>query len=140
MIEIDIPSIDPIQHEPRVFLGMSARQIICIVPGVALGTVFFMLGSKQSMDLGIVLAAIPVSLAVAMGWYKRFNMKFEDYVRLWYFNNFVSCPKRIYKTDREEDPRVSSIKERQIQEREEQEAKLAKKKAEQSGKSKNNNQ
>ena len=116
MIEIDIPSIDPIQHEPKVFFGMTSRQILCIIPGILLGGGLFALTVNLSMETAIILLMIGVAPAVAMGWWKPYNMKCEEYLKLLYFNTFVSSPKRIYKTDSEDDPKVASLKERQAQE------------------------
>ncbi len=95
MLEIDIPSIDPIQHEPKIFLGMTSRQCICIVPGVAVGVGLFVLLKGVSSDLamiGLILGLLP---ATCLGWVAPYNMKFEDYVKLVWFNTFISSPKRI---------------------------------------------
>ena len=116
MIEIDIPSIDPIQHEPKVFMGMTARQILCIVPGVGLGILFFMLTKDINQDLAVISCGLAVGPAVCLGWLKPYNMKFEQYVKLLYFNTFVANPKRIYKTDMAEEVKLPSIKERQEKE------------------------
>lgn len=113
MIEIDIPSIDPIQHKPKVFLGMTSRQIICIVPAVALAGTLFALTCKFSMDLAVILAGICVVPAICLGWITPYNMKFEDYAKLVYFNTFVASPKRIYKTDSAETHKNLTIKERE---------------------------
>lgn len=103
MIEIDIPSIDPIQHEVKIFMGMTARQCLCIVPGGGLGFGLFMLTRSLSTDVAMALLILCVVPAVFMGWYKPYNMKFEQFVQLWWFNTFVSNPKRIYKTDNADD-------------------------------------
>ena len=129
MIEIDIPSIDPIQHEPKIFFGMTTRQCICIVPGVALGALLFALTYEMGTKIAIPLCMLAVLPAVAMGWYTPYNMKFEQYVKLVYFNTFVSNPKRIYKTDNEEEVKRLTIKELQEQEKKEKAAELEAKKA-----------
>ena len=113
MIEIDIPSIDPIQHKPMVFMGMTSRQILCIVPGVALAGGLFGLTCSFSMDLAVILAGICVVPAICLGWVTPYNMNFEDYAKLVYFNTFVSNPKRIYKTDSAESHKALTIKERE---------------------------
>lgn len=113
MIEIDIPSIDPIQHEPKIFFGMTSRQCICIVPGVALGVGLFMLTYGINQDLAIISCGLAVAPAVCLGWVSPYNMKFEQYLRLLWFNTFVSNPKRIYKTDNEQEVKLLTIKERQ---------------------------
>ena len=113
MIEIDIPSIDPIQHEPKIFFGMTSRQCICIVPGVGLGVGLFVLTYGISQDLAVILCGLSVAPSVCLGWLKPYNMKFEQYVKLLWFNTFVSNPKRIYKTDNEKDTKQLTIKERQ---------------------------
>lgn len=117
MIEIDIPSIDPIQHKPKVFMGMTSRQILCIVPAVALAGTLFALTCSFSMDLAVILAGICVVPAICLGWITPYNMKFEDYAKLVYFNMFVSNPKRIYKTDSAETHKALTIKEREELER-----------------------
>lgn len=113
MIEIDIPSIDPIQHEPKIFLGMTSRQCLCITPGVALGAALFALFYKYSLDLAVITLGIAVIPAVCMGWCSPYNMKFEQFMKLVWFNTFVSNPKRIYKTDSEDEVKLLTIKERQ---------------------------
>ena len=128
MIEIDIPSIDPIQHKPKVFFGMTSRQIICIIPGVGLGAILFAACYSWSLDIALIALGISVVPAVCLGWLTPYNMVFEDYVKLVYFNTFVSNPKRIYKTDNEEDVKLMTIKERQAKEKAQQEAALAEKK------------
>lgn len=115
MIEIDIPAIDPIQHEPKIFVGMSARQCLCIVPGVALGVGAYFLFSKISTDLAFIGAIAFILPAILMGWCKPYNMKFEQYVQLLYFNTFVANPKRIYKTDTEEERKLTTTKELEAQ-------------------------
>ena len=115
MIEIDIPAIDPIQHEPKVFVGMSARQCLCIVPGVALGVGAYLLLSPLNSDLGFFGAIAFVLPAILMGWCKPYNMKFEQYVQLLYFNTFVANPKRIYKTDSEDERKLVTTKELEAQ-------------------------
>ena len=129
MIEIDIPSIDPIQHEPKVFFGMTSRQILCLLPGVAVGGLLFAFTVSTDMSVAIVLLMIGVAPSVAMGWWKPYNMKCEQYLKLLYFNTFVSSPKRIYKTDSEEDPKVASMRERKAEEQLAKETQLNEKKS-----------
>jgi hypothetical protein len=128
MIEIDIPTIDPIQHEPKIFLGMTSRQCLCIVPGLGLGVLLFVLLNKVSSDLAMISLGLCVVPAVLMGWYSPYNMRFEQFVKLWWFNNFVSNSKRIYKTDREEEQKLLTIKERQELEKKQSAQALAMKK------------
>ena len=128
MIEIDIPSIDPIQHEPKIFMGMTSRQCICIVPGLAIGVALFMLTRTINKDLAVILCGLAVGPAVAMGWVSPYNMKFEQYLQLLWFNTFVSEPKRIYKTDNEQDVRLLTIKERQELEKKQQKQEIEEKK------------
>lgn len=127
MIEIDIPAIDPIQHEPKIFVGMSARQCLCIVPGVALGVGAYFLFSAISSDLAFIGAILFILPAILMGWCKPYNMKFEQYVQLVYFNTFVANPKRIYKTDTEDERKLVTTKELEAQSKKKQ-AEEAKKK------------
>lgn len=132
MIEVDIPSIDPIQHEPKLILGMSFRQAVCVIVGGALGVgayalFHFLVPAVQ--DLAIVGFLIFVIPAVLMGWYKPYNMKAEEYVKLCYYNNFVAYPTRILKTDDAMDVKLPTMKERQEMERRLQQDALKKKKA-----------
>lgn len=138
MIEIDIPTIDPLQHEPKIFFGMTSRQCLCIVPGVAIGVTLFMLTKSISIDVGIVLMALAVIPAACMGWLTPYNMKFEQYVKLVWFNTFVSNPKRIYKTDNEVEIKKPTIKERQELEKQNKALELEKKKKIKNQKNKNN--
>ena len=127
MIEIDIPSIDPIQHEPKIFFGLTSRQCLCIVPGAAIGIGLFVLAYKTSLDLAVILLCLGVVPAVCMGWLTPYNMKCEQYIKLLWFNLFVSNPKRIYKTDGAEDVKQLTIKERQELEKKQKENELASK-------------
>jgi hypothetical protein len=129
MIEIDIPTIDPMQHEPKIFFGMTSRQCLCIVPGIALGVSLFMLTKTLSMDLAVIMLLLSVAPAVCFGWLSPYNMKFEQYIKLLWFNNFVASPKRIYKTDNEEDGKQMTIKERQALEKKQKDQAIALKKA-----------
>lgn len=130
MIEVDIPSIDPIQHEPKLIFGMTMRQAICVIVGGGLGVVayFAIKGLTHSMDVAIGAALIFLLPAVLMGWYKPYNMKAEDYLKLIYYNNFVAYPTRILKTDEAEDIKLPTLKERQEMEQKLQQAELKKKK------------
>ena len=115
MIEIDISTVDPLQHEAKIFFGMTSRQCLCIVPSIILGGLAFKLGYKLSLDLGIILCIICVIPGVLFGWYKPYNLKFEDYIKLLYYNTYVSEPKRIYKTDNAEV--TNTIKESRLPEK-----------------------
>lgn len=128
MIEIDIPSIDPLQHEPKIFLGMSSRQILCLVPGLIVGVALFVATYQKSMDTAVVLTGLSVAPAVCFGWLKPYNMKFEQYIKLWYFNTFVANQKRIYKTDLAQEQKLLTIKEREELEKKQKEKELAEKK------------
>ena len=128
MIEIDIPSIDPIQHEPKVFVGLTARQIIFVVPGVTLGAALFAMAFKTSTDLAIVALMITVIPAVCFGWARPYNLKFEQYLQLLYFNMFVSNPKRIYKTDSAEEKKFQTLKELEASAKNQKETALKEKK------------
>ena len=128
MIEIDIPSIDPMQHEPKIFIGMTSRQCLCIVPGVGVGAALFALTHGISQDLAIILCGLAVAPAVCLGWIAPYNMKFEQYIKLLWFNTFVSNPKRIYKTDNEQESKLLTIKERQELEKQQRARDLAEKK------------
>lgn len=138
MIEIDIPSIDPIQHEPKIFMGMTSRQCICVVAGVGLGALAALTLYSISLDLAMIATGLCVIPAIFMGWYTPFNMKCEQYLKLMYFNTFVANSKRIYKTDSEEDPKQLSMKERQEQEKLKKEEDLARKKQKKEKASKSN--
>ena len=128
MIEIDIPSIDPIQHQPKVFLGMTLRQIICIVPSSALAIFLCATTYKINDTLAILLALIIVAPAIAVGWLRPYNMNFEDFAKLWFYNEFQSNSKRILKTDSMEEFQMMTIKEREAEERKKREKELAEKK------------
>lgn len=113
MIEIDIPSIDPMQHQPKIFFGMTSRQCLCIVPGVSLGAALFWFTRQINMDVAICLCITAVVPFVCLGWITPYNMKFEQFVKLWFFNTFISNPRRIYKTDNAQEEKMMTIKERQ---------------------------
>ena len=128
MIEIDIPSIDPIQHEAKIFLGMTSRQSVCLVPGlIAGGALFAVLFPLIGIDWAVMALVICVAPAVCMGWVKPYNMKFEDYVRLLYFNEFKQDKRRIYKTDTAEVVKMMTMEERQFMEKKQKEKQRKKK-------------
>ena len=124
MIEIDIPSIDPIQHEAKIFLGMTSRQSLCLVPGLILGGAAFATLFSVSIDLAVVALVICVVPSVCMGWIKPYNMKFEDYVKLLYFNEFKQDKRRIYKTDNAEVIKMLTMEERQALEKKQKEKEM----------------
>lgn len=128
MIEIDIPSIDPIQHQPKVFLGMTMRQIICIIPSLAVSVGLFSLTYGISSELSMFLVLMVMIPAALVGWYRPYNMNFEDYAKLWFYNEFQSNRKRILKTDSMEEIKMLTIKEREAEERKKREKELAEKK------------
>lgn len=136
MIEIDIPTIDPIRHEPKIFLGMTSRQCICIVPGVLLAVAAFMAFINISQDLAVVSAGICIAPSICLGWVAPYNMRFEQYVKLWWFNNFVAEPKRIYKTDEAVVEKQMTMKELQAAEQKRKAQELAEKKKKKESKSK----
>ena len=131
MIEVDIPSIDPIQHEPKLIFGMTLRQTICLIVGGGLGLGFYFLiqslvGVMEISMLGFLIFSLP---AVLMGWYKPFNMKAEEYAKLVWYNNFIAYPTRILKSDGAEDVKLPTLKERQEMERRLQQKELRDRKA-----------
>lgn len=113
MIEIDIPTIDPMQHETKIFVGLTSRQCLCMIPGVIIGGILFVIGYGISTEMAVILCGLAIVPAACMGWYSPYNMKFEQYVQLVFFNTFVANPKRIYKTDNEQEVKLLTIKERQ---------------------------
>lgn len=119
MIEIDIPSIDPIQHEPKIFFGMTSRQCLIITPAAALGGIMFWLTHGISMEVAMGACIACVAPAILFGWYKPYNMRFEAYLKLIYYNEFISSPKRIYKTDSEEERKFLTQEERAKKEKKE---------------------
>ena len=131
MIEVDIPTIDPIQHEPKLIFGMTLRQALCAIVGGGCGVASycamqFLFNIPDMAMLGFLIFALP---AVLMGWYRPFNMKAEDYFKLIYYNNFIAYPTRILKTDDADDIKQPTLKERQEMERRLQQDQLKKKKA-----------
>lgn len=136
MIEIDVPTIDPIQHQPKIVLGMNKRQLICVVPGLVIAVILGSWLSSYSIDLMIVGVLIGAAPAVAFGWLRPYNMPFENYLQL-LITNFMNPQKRIYKTDNADDTKMLTIKEREALEKKKEQERLAQKKA-QSQKKKNN--
>ena len=137
MIEIDIPTIDPIQHEAKIFLGMTSRQSVCVVVGTLIGGSLFALTVGKNLETATVLLLIGLVPAFLMGWCKPYNMKFEDYVKLWIFNNFQQNSKRIYKTDGAEEIKFLTIEERLKQEEKTRQKELEDKKKNAKNKMKN---
>lgn len=119
MIEVDIPSIDPIQHEPKLIFGLTMRQALCVIVGGGLGVgAYFLMNMLVGEQNLCIISALTFMLpAVALGWYRPYNMKCEEYLRLLYFNTFESYPQRILKTDGAQDVKMPTLKERQEMER-----------------------
>jgi len=109
MIEIDIPTIDPMQHEPKVFLHMTARQIICILPSAILGILAFVLLKDVSLDFAVISVMIIVAPAIVLGWYKPFNMPFEKYAKLYIMNHYVNPQVRTFKKPGEKKTEKSDL-------------------------------
>lgn len=130
MIEVDIPSIDPIQHEPKLIFGLTLRQAICVIVGggLGIGSYFIIQNLTGSIDLSMIVMCIFLFPAVMMGWYKPYNMKAEDFLKLVYYNNFIAYPTRILKSDNAEDIKLPTLKERQEMEKKLQQAELKKRK------------
>lgn len=119
MIEVDIPSVDPIQHEPRIIFGLTLRQAICLIVGGGLGVPAYFVVDAAIQNPKVSAMALVIFLlpACLMGWYKPFNMKCEDYLKLIYYNNFICYPTRILKTDGAEDVKLPTMKERKQMEK-----------------------
>ena len=98
MLEINLPTIDPMQAESKVVLGLSIRQILCVVPGLGLGVAGFFALKDISFDLGLVVAVIAIAPAVLMGWARPYQLKFEQYLKIFINNRFLYPPKRLYRT------------------------------------------
>ena len=96
MIEIDIPTIDPVQHEPKIFLGMTKRQVLCVLPGVALAVGLAMLFKNISIDLMVIGVILGIAPAVLFGWLKPYNMPLEKYLLLLWNNQTNPQNYRIY--------------------------------------------
>lgn len=138
MIEIDIPTIDPIQHEPKIFLRMSKRQILCIVPAaiLAIVSVVFLNSLNVSMDILVIVVGIIVLPAACFGWVRLYNMPFEQYLKL-LIDNYTSPQERIYKTDSAVETKMLTIKEREALEKKNKQKEIEAKKAQKLAKSKN---
>lgn len=87
---------------------------------------FLVPGVQDLAVVGFLLFALP---AVLMGWYKPYNMKAEEYLKLVYYNNYIAYPTRILKTDDAMDVKLPTMKERQELERKLQLQEQKKKKA-----------
>ena len=101
MLEIDIATIDPMQHQPKIFLGLTRRQCLCLVPGVAIGAVMFYLVQKKigSIDMAFICCALALAPFILFGYVRPYNMPFEKYLKLMIQNRFINSSKRIFKTE-----------------------------------------
>lgn len=116
MIEIDIPTIDPIQHRPKVFLGLDSRQIKFVVPGAIVGIGLAVLLYKFSVQLSVLSLLLFCFPAGLFAFYRPFNMNFEQYLLLMYQNEFVNSKYRVFKSDEAQEIKMQTIKERQEEE------------------------
>ena len=140
MIEIDIPTIDPIQHEPKVFLRMSKRQILCAVPAAILAilTVILLRRINASIDIIVIAVGIIVFPAGLFGWVKFYNMPFEQFLKL-LIDNYTSPQERIYKTDNAVEVKMLTIKEREALEKKNKQNEIEAKKNKKMAKTKTKN-
>lgn len=101
MLEIDIATIDPMQHQPKIFLGLTRRQCLCLVPGVVMGAATFYLVQKNigSIDVSFICCALVLAPFILFGYVRPYNMPFEKYLQLMIQNRYVNSSKRIFKTE-----------------------------------------
>ena len=116
MVEVDIATIDPIQHKPKIFLNMTVRQIIFVIPSVLLGVLMGFLAYKLSPDAMFPMILLGVAPGIAFGFFRPQEMELEKYLMLMYENHFKNPQKRIFKTDTEEEVKFLTMEQRRKQE------------------------
>lgn len=96
MIEIDIP-MDLMEHQENILAGMTLRQTVFAVAGVAIISTSFFFTEKSIVSevaswLSIILG-VPCFL---FGFYKRDGMPLEKFFALWMESEVLGYSKRRY--------------------------------------------
>lgn len=79
MIVKNIPR-DIAKYETKLMLGFTTRQIVCIVPGVALGIAVFFLLKNYVGELAFLAAIIVMLPFILFGTVKPLGMKMEQFI------------------------------------------------------------
>lgn len=98
MIEIKIPK-NINEYDPK-FIGMfTFRQSIALAITLPICIWIFNEFKDVSMDLAGGLCMIPAAFAWLFGWFKIYNMRFEQFLMTAAINCIIAPTKRKYMTD-----------------------------------------
>lgn len=105
MIELEMTK-DIRKYKTKLYLGLTARQCICMVLAMVLcAFTFVKLGYFEDMTLETrfticVFIALPF---LAVGWLEMYGMPFEKFVLVVIQNSFLNPKRRPYKSDLKKD-------------------------------------
>ncbi len=105
MIVKNIPK-DIAKYESKLMLGFTTRQIVCVLPGIALGVAVYFLLNKYVGELAIVAALAVVLPFILFGTVKPLGMKMEKFLAVALLplllspNNRKYASKNLYDTSR----------------------------------------
>ena len=99
-IEKVIPK-DTRQFKPKLIAFFTTRQVLCMIPAVAIGLLlFFGIGDAATTEaklFSITIFALPLIL---IGWYEPYGLPFEKFVKTVFISMVLSPKYRKYKTKR----------------------------------------
>lgn len=102
-IEREIPK-DIKKYEPKLLGPFTTRQILCLVPGLGLGVLaYLLLKNFLSSDVCLFITTFIVVPFILLGWFKPYGLPFEKFVKTVFISSVLSPPIRKYKTKRLDD-------------------------------------
>jgi hypothetical protein len=97
MIEIEIPK-DIRKYDAKLIGPFTTRQVLCFIPGCALGACTFLIPTFLPQDIRLILTGIVFLPFLLVGWVKPYGMKFELFAKQIIFSTFLSPQERKYIT------------------------------------------
>ena len=98
MKEIAIPE-DISKYEASFIFGMTARQLMFVLVGLAFGAPAFFALKAIDMTLAFIVTAILAAPFIVCAFVKVYSMRMEDFLRSAIISNVLSPKKRKYETD-----------------------------------------
>ena len=99
MVKVSIPK-DFSRVEGKVFLNLTRRQVICFLPGIAVGLpLFFLTRAQLGLSGALLVMMVAMMPFVVAAFYKHNDEYFEKYIGHLINTMFVRNKDRPYKTD-----------------------------------------
>lgn len=80
MVEVNIPN-NIHEYKPKFMLGLTGKQMLCIVLTAGLILLDFKFLKPYIGDLAVAVAAVPAFFAACFGWVTPYGMPFEKYLQ-----------------------------------------------------------